>query len=211
MTDEVDEVTRARDRRLARRMCQGDEVAIGSFCREYLPKVYRFALARVRVDADADDVVQIVMRNAARRIETYRGDATLLTWLLQICRRELSKRYARADRQPMHLAFDGDDAIREAVESIEASAADEPQRAALRDEMTQRLRCALEELPARYADALEMKYIDDMSSKTIAEHLGIGDEATQSLLARARRALKEVFVSSQWAELNGSETNGSAD
>jgi RNA polymerase sigma-70 factor (ECF subfamily) len=192
-------------------MCQGDEVAIGSFCREYLPKVYRFALARVRVDADADDVVQIVMRNAARRIETYRGDATLLTWLLQICRRELSKRYARADRQPMHLAFDGDDAIREAVESIEASAADEPQRAALRDEMTRRLRCALEELPARYADALEMKYIDDMSSKTIAEHLGIGDEATQSLLARARRALKEVFVSSQWAELNGSETNGSAD
>jgi RNA polymerase sigma-70 factor (ECF subfamily) len=192
-------------------MCQGDEVAISSFCKEYLPKVYRFALARVRVAADADDVVQVVMRNAARRIETYRGEATLLTWLLQICRRELSKRYARADRQPTHLTFDGDDAIRAAVESIEGSEADEPERAALRDEMTQRLRCAFEELPTRYADALEMKYVDDMSSKQIAEHLGLGDEATQSLLARARRALKEVFMASQWTDLNGSESNGSAD
>ena len=211
MTDQIDEVTRARDRRLARRMCEGDEQAIAAFCREYLPKVYRFALARVRVEADADDVVQIVMRNAARRIETYRGEASLLTWLLQICRRELSKRYARADRTPATLAFDGDDALRAAVESIEASSLDEPERAALRDELTTRLRCALEELPERYADALEMKYVDDMSSKQIAERLGIGDEATQSLLARARRALKEVFTSSEWTDSTGSEINGYAD
>jgi len=211
MTDQLDEVTRARDRRLARRMCEGDEQAIAAFCREYLPKVYRFALARVRVEADADDVVQIVMRNAARRIETYRGEASLLTWLLQICRRELSKRYARADRTPATLAFDGDDALRAAVESIEASSLDEPERAALRDELTARLRCAMEELPQRYADALEMKYVDDMSSKQIAERLGIGDEATQSLLARARRALKGVFTTSGWTDSTGSEINGYAD
>jgi RNA polymerase sigma-70 factor (ECF subfamily) len=211
MTEQLDEVTRARDRRLARRMCDGDEQAIAAFCREYLPKVYRFALARVRVEADADDVVQIVMRNAARRIETYRGEASLLTWLLQICRRELSKRYARADRTPPTLAFDADDALRTAVESIEASSLDEPERAALRDELTARLRCAMEELPERYADALEMKYVDDMSSKEIAERLGIGDEATQSLLARARRALKEVFTTSGWTDSTGSEINGYAD
>ena len=132
MTGELDEVTRARDRRLARRMCEGDEEAIGAFCREYLPKVYRFALARVRVAADADDVVQNVMRNAARRIETYRGEATLLLWLLQICKRELSKRCARADRQPAPMAFEGDDALRILVESIEASPGDEPQWTDLR-------------------------------------------------------------------------------
>jgi len=211
MTDETDELTRARDRRLARRMCDGDDAAIASFCREYLPKVYRFALARVRVEADADDVVQIVMRNAARRIETYRGESTLLTWLLQICRHELSKRYARADRHPAPLAFDDDDVLRAAVESIEASPTDEPERAAMREEMTAQLRCALEELPERYADALEMKYVDDMSSKEIAERLGIGDEATQSLLARARRALKEVFATSGWLDMTGNKGNEYAD
>jgi RNA polymerase sigma-70 factor (ECF subfamily) len=211
MTGQIDETTRARDRRLARRMCAGDEAAIAEFCREYLPKVFRFALARVRVEADADDVVQNVMRNAARRIETYRGDATLLSWLLQICRRELSKRYARMDARPAPLPFDGDDALRTLVESIEASPEDEPERVALRNELTSRLRCALDELPGRYADALEMKYVDDMSSREIAEKLGIGDEATQSLLARARRALREVFAASQWSDLRGSEVNGFAD
>jgi len=211
MTEQIDDLARARDRRLARRMCAGDDEAIGAFCREYLPKVYRFALARVRVEADADDVVQNVMRNAARRIETYRGEATLLSWLLQICRHELSKRYARADRQPVPLHFDGDDGLRALVESIEGSPGDEPERIALRDELTAHLKSALDELPDRYADALEMKYVNDMSSKEIAERLGIGDEATQSLLARARRALREVFNASAWIDLKGSQGNGSAD
>ncbi|HTO59387.1 MAG TPA: sigma-70 family RNA polymerase sigma factor [Pseudomonadales bacterium] len=203
MTSDSNDPARARDRALARRMCDGDEAAIAEFCRDYLPRVYRFAAARVRVEADADDVVQNVMRNAARRIETYRGEATLLSWLLQICRRELAKRYARLDRQPTQLAIEGDDALRDLIDSIEASQTSEPEHAILREELTTRLRRALEELPDRYADALEMKYVDDLSSKEIAEQLGIGDEATQSLLARARRALRGVFAATEWSEIHG--------
>ena len=203
MTSDSNDPARARDRALARRMCDGDEAAIAEFCRDYLPRVYRFAAARVRVEADADDVVQNVMRNAARRIETYRGEATLLSWLLQICRRELAKRYARLDRQPTQLAIEGDDALRDLIDSIEASQTTEPEHAILREELTTRLRRALEELPDRYADALEMKYVDDLSSKEIAEQLGIGDEATQSLLARARRALRGVFAATEWSEIHG--------
>jgi RNA polymerase sigma-70 factor (ECF subfamily) len=193
-------------------MRRGEDDAIRAFCSEYLPKVYRFALARVRVDADADDVVQSVMINAARRIETYRGDATLLVWLQQICRRELAKRYARIDRQPHMLSFGCDDALQMTVEAIEASPADEPERAALRRELIARLHSALDELPEHYAVALELKYVDELGSKEIAARLGIGDEATQSLLARARRALREVCRTSIWTDLNADETtNGSAD
>jgi RNA polymerase sigma-70 factor (ECF subfamily) len=203
MTSDSNDFVRTRDCALAQRMCEGDEAAIAEFCRDYLPRVYRFAAARVRIEADADDVVQNVMRNAARRIETYRGEATLLTWLFQICRRELAKRYARIDRQPMPLAIDGDDGLRDLVESIEAAPTSEPEQAMLREELTLRLRSALDELPDHYADALEMKYVDDMSSKEIAEQLGIGDEATQSLLARARRALRGVFAATEWSEIHG--------
>jgi RNA polymerase sigma-70 factor, ECF subfamily len=203
MTSDSNELARTRDRALARRMCDGDEAAIAEFCRDYLPRVYRFAAARVRIEADADDVVQNVMRNAARRIETYRGESTLFGWLLQICRRELAKRYARIDRQPAPLTIDGDDALRDWVDSIEASPATEPEHAMLREELTARLRQALDELPDRYANVLELKYVDDLSSKEIAEQLGIGDEATQSLLARARRALREVFAATEWSEVHG--------
>jgi RNA polymerase sigma-70 factor (ECF subfamily) len=203
MTSDGNELARTRDRALARRMCDGDDAAIAEFCRDYLPRVYRFAAARVRVQADADDVVQNVMRNAARRIETYRGESTLFAWLLQICRRELAKRYARIDRRPAAVPIDSDDSLREWVDSIEASPATEPEHSALREELTRHLRQALDELPDRYATALELKYVDDLSSKEIAELLGIGDEATQSLLARARRALRDVFAANEWSEIHG--------
>jgi RNA polymerase sigma-70 factor (ECF subfamily) len=202
----------ARDRRLAARMCQGDDDAIQRFCREHMPKVYRFALARVRVPSDADDVVQSVMINAARRIETYRGEAPLFAWLQQICRRELARRYSRIDREPPLLSVGSDDALRAAVDAIEASPEDEPERVALRRELSARLHAALDELPEHYAAALEMKYVDELGSKDIAARLGIGDEAAQSLLARARRALREVCETSPWNDRERAErANGSAD
>ena len=200
----------ARDRRLAARMCQGDDDAIRGFCREYMPMVYRFALVRVRTPADADDVVQSVMINAARRIETYRGEAPLFAWLKQICRREVARRYLRLERQPRVLPLGSDDALRAAVEAIEASPSDEPERVALRRELIERLHAALDELPDRYAAALEMKYVDELGSKEIAARLDIGDEAAQSLLARARRALREICETKlridgeHWHERNGS-------
>ena len=199
----------ARDRRLAERMREGAEDAIRWFCREYLPIVYRFALARVRVPSDADDVVQSVMINAARRIETYRGEATLVAWLQQICRRELARRYARIDRLPPIVPFGDDDALRATVEAIEAAATDEPEHAALRGELIARVHAALDELPEHYAAVLEMKYVDELGSKEIGTRLGIGDEAAQSLLARARRALREVCKTSLWVDLNAEVTNGS--
>ena len=211
MSEGIDALALARDRRLAQRMCDGDARAVRSFCVEYLPIVHRFARARVRVEAEADDVVQVVMANAARRIETYRGEALLRSWLMQICRNEIAKRYAREQRRPASVSVDGDDMLRRVVESIEAAGAEQPEQQALAHELGARVRAALDELPPRYADALEMKYVDDMSSKEIAAQLGIGDEATQSLLARARRALKAVFTSPDWTDLLSRERDGSAD
>ncbi|MGV6807684.1 MAG: sigma-70 region 4 domain-containing protein, partial [bacterium] len=42
------------------------------------------------------------------------------------------------------------------------------------------------------AKVLEMKYVEGYSSREIAEKLETSDEATQSMLARARQAFREV-------------------
>src|SRR3954451_12293748 len=118
MFGEIHHSVLRRDRDLARRMCAGNDDAIPEFCSTSLPVVYRFAHARVAIEADADDVVQNVMRNAARRIETYRGRGTLLAWLLAICRHELSKRHASAARAPATVHVDAP--VRQFIELIEA-------------------------------------------------------------------------------------------
>ena len=182
----------ARDRALARRMLRGDQRAIAEFCQAYLPKLYRYALRRLGNEQDVADLVQVVLINAARRIETYRGEATLLTWLVQICRHEVARHYAeRARRDAIFEVFD-DDVMRAMAESLEAPATDEPEVVVRRAELISLVQAVLDRLPNRYAQALELKYVEGLSSLEIAKHLGIGDVATQSLLARARQAFRET-------------------
>jgi RNA polymerase sigma-70 factor, ECF subfamily len=182
----------ARDRRLVRGMLKGDQRLLHTFYDEYFPKLYRYAFRRVASPEDVDEIVQSALTNAARRIETYRGEATLLTWLIQICRGEVSKHYRLVRRHAPSTPFLDDDVLRAVVESLEAPTFDDPESAARRSELVAHVQMALDQLPAHYSDALKLKYVDGFSSKEIAQQRGIGDDAVQSLLARARRAFREV-------------------
>jgi DNA-directed RNA polymerase specialized sigma24 family protein len=53
----------------------------------------------------------------------------------------------------------------------------------------------LDYLPARYGDALEWKYIEELSVGEIADRLGVGYKAAESLLTRARAAFRDAFSS----------------
>jgi DNA-directed RNA polymerase specialized sigma24 family protein len=52
---------------------------------------------------------------------------------------------------------------------------------------------ALDQLPTRYGNALEWKYVEGASVREIAGRLQLGAKATESLLTRARAAFREVF------------------
>lgn len=182
-----------RDKRLAKRILAGEEPALREFVDEYFPRLYRYARHRLRNPADVDDVVQIVLAQAARRLETYRGEATLLTWLIQICRHEISRQLHQDTRDAdMMTPFLNNDLLRAVVESIEVEDGSTPEGDNRRLELISLIQAAMDQLPERYASALEMKYIEGLNSKEIAGLMHISDEATQSLLARARRAFKEV-------------------
>ena len=56
------------------------------------------------------------------------------------------------------------------------------------------LEVALDQLPVNYGNALEWKYLYGYSVEEIAAKLGVGLEAAQSLLARAKRAFQEVYT-----------------
>jgi RNA polymerase sigma-70 factor, ECF subfamily len=182
-----------RDRRLARRILGGDEQALRSFMDDYFPRLYRYAVHRLPNHADVEDVVQVTLTQAARRLETYRGEASLATWLIQICRHEISRQlHDNEVRSDMMAPFLSDDLLRSIVESIESDPEHSPEKTGRRAEIISLIQFALDQLPENYALALELKYIEGFSSKDIADRLSISDEATQSLLARARRAFRDV-------------------
>jgi RNA polymerase sigma-70 factor (ECF subfamily) len=71
----------------------------------------------------------------------------------------------------------------------------QPESVQRQDEIAGFVRATLDQLPSRYAVALEMKYINGNSVAEIAERLGVGEKAAESVLSRARAAFKEGFRS----------------
>lgn len=160
------------------------------FCELYLPRIYRFALRRLATPEDADDVVQMVLSNAARRIETFRGQSTLQAWLMSICSREISKLLGEAARRPLVSLHA--QAYAAEVEAVPGPSEAEPAAVVERQRMLARVRDSLDRLPERQALVLELKYVEGYSSREIARRLEISDDAVQSLLARARRSFREI-------------------
>jgi RNA polymerase sigma-70 factor (ECF subfamily) len=181
------------DRLLVKAMLAGDERAFRTFFEMYFPRVYRFALPRLNRNEDtAKDVVQETMIKAIRKIGDWRGDASLFTWMCQICRREIADHVRSQRRHSSRIVMIEDsEEVRAALESIEAPAADDPLRRADSAEMKRLVQAVLDRLPGRYGDALEWKYVEGHSVEEIGERLGIGQTAAQSLLARARVAFRE--------------------
>jgi RNA polymerase sigma-70 factor (ECF subfamily) len=181
------------DATLVRRMRAGDEQAFDAFFDAYFDRVFRFAL-RQTGDADAaQDLAQATLVTAVRRLETWRGEAALCTWLCAICRRETLAHWERTRRQPVaHLEEDAD--MRAILENI-ATADDTPERAAERREIAARVRMILDHLPRHYGDVLEWKYIDGCAVSEIAARLQSSPKAVESMLSRARQAFRQGFTS----------------
>lgn len=185
------------DRRLVQRLRRGDEVAFEEFFSTYSARLYRFAVTRVRRDADAaEEVVQLTLSKALAKLATYRGEAALFTWLCTFCRHEISAYFTRLERLAPEtpLAEDSPD-VRAALESLGATSTSGPDEQLRRREVARLVQVTLDQLPEPYGDALEWKYIQGWSVDEIASRLCVGPKAAESLLTRARQAFREAFAS----------------
>jgi RNA polymerase sigma-70 factor (ECF subfamily) len=180
------------DRDLVRRMLGGEEHAFDEFFETNFDRVFRFAVRRVGDSGAAEDIAQAAIVAAIRRLHTWRGEASLFTWLCAICRREIMAHVARTNRAPAGWAIDDEPAaaaVLEGLSSLESS----PEQTAAHEEMRQRVRLTLDYLPGRYGDVLEWKYLEGLTVNEIAARLGLSPKAVESMLTRARAAFREGF------------------
>jgi RNA polymerase sigma-70 factor (ECF subfamily) len=184
------------DRDLVGRMLAGDERAFDEFFDGYFPVLYRFAMVRMDRDADgAEEVVQATLCRAVGKLGTWRGEATLLTWLCTFCRHEIAAYFARAGRRPPGVALSEEvPEVAAALESLSSLAGTGPEDVLRRKEIERLVHVTLDRLPARYADALEWKYIEGLPVREIAGRLALSEKAAESLLTRAREAFRDGFA-----------------
>jgi RNA polymerase sigma-70 factor (ECF subfamily) len=186
------------DRDMVRRMLGGDEVAFDEFFADYFPRLFRFALLRVRDQDATEDIVQNSLIAAVRHLGSWRGEASLFTWLCTICRREIASWEKRTSRRVLVSIADDDPGLRAALDSIGA-AADAPDAGLARADTGRIVQLALDHLPPRYSRALEWKYLEELSVDDIAGRLQCTPKAAESLLTRARDAFRDAFAAIQAA------------
>lgn len=185
-------VTSREDRQLAGRMARGDDAAFNQFFDEYYPRVYRFCLRRL-TEAAAEDAAQNVMVLGVRKIASFRGEASLLTWLTQIARNEIRSHYRTSARFRLEVAVEDNEGVRAELESIAADPDLNPEPAAEYSERQHAIALILDHLPAQYGTLLEMKYVESLSVEEIAERLETTAVSVQSKLARARTAFARQY------------------
>ena len=183
------------DKAMVRRMLARDEAAFEGFFETYAPGLYRFAVTRLEHDGNAaEEVVQATLCKAITKLATYRGEAALFTWLCTFCRHEISAHYSRLRRTARETPLiEETPDVRAALESLGASA-DGPDERLRRRELARLVQTTLDYLPDRYGDALEWKYIQELSVQEIALRLTVSPKAAESLLSRAREAFRDAFA-----------------
>jgi RNA polymerase sigma-70 factor (ECF subfamily) len=204
------------EQRLVHRLLAGDERAFREFFDEYFARVYRFALPRLDGKADAaEDVAQETLCKVVRKLDTFRGEAALFTWICQICRRQIADYLREHQRHSERIVLIEDSPqVQAALDTIAAPEREQPEREYDDAQVGGLVRSVLDRLPARYGDALEWKYVEGLSVDEIGARLGIGTTAAQSLLARARVAFRDamerVFGAATAAEIIAGGFGGEA-
>jgi RNA polymerase sigma-70 factor (ECF subfamily) len=182
------------DKSLVKRMLAGREEAFNEFFDAYFPSLFRFALTRVRSNEDAaEEVAQATLCKAITKLHTYRGEASLFTWLCTFCRHEVSAYYRnnRVTAEAVGLIEEVPE-IRAALESAGADLED-PAVAFDRGEIARLARVALDQLSPRHSRALEWKYLEGLPVQEIARRLNVSPKAAESVLTRARESFRDLF------------------
>lgn len=180
---------------LARRLRSGKDSAFEEFFAEYFPRLYRFARVRLGGDDDAaEEVAQATLIKALAKMDTYRGEAALFTWLCTFCRHEIAAWCHRSGKASNVLLSDDSVEARALLAAIATLSRDDPEQEFERREVSRLVHATLDHLPRHYGEALVWKYLEGTPIEEIARRLGVGYKAAESLLTRARQAFRDAFV-----------------
>lgn len=195
------------DAALVARARSGSEEAVRILVRKHNRLLFRLARGFVHDDAEAEDVVQETYVRAFSRLDTFRGEAAISTWLSRIAINEalgrLRKRRPTADLAALESGRAGPAGDNVVMFPIVPTVPN-PETEAAREQIRATLERAVDTLPADFRAVFILRDVEGMSTDDTAAHLSIRPETVKTRLHRARRLLKtaiEKKLSAGFADL----------
>ncbi len=179
---------------LVERLRRRDEHALAELSSAYGHKIFQLAFRYLRNHEDAEEVVQDVLMKVFRKIELFRGDSALSSWIFRIT---FNTAMSRLRRGKIARACEvteleiGPSTADEGPGKIDpadwSQMADEE---LLRQQLRERLAEAVEHLPAIYREPVILRDLKGLSTEEASSRLRVKDQTLKSRLHRGRMLLR---------------------
>ena len=188
------------DQELLTGLRAGDETAIRDVAETYGSKIYQLAFRYLRNKEDAEEVTQDVLFKVYRKVDAFRGDSALSSWIYRITFNAAMSRVRTASYQRSRA----EDATRQTAAGEEAGERGMPRDVAdwssladeqvLRAQLRTRVFRAILALPAIYRAPVMLRDIQGMSTEEASAMLRVKDQTLKSRLHRGRLILRKQLA-----------------
>ena len=189
LTSLSDYVDLERDRALVERCQAGDSAAFGNLYARYYERLLRFCLRRLNDLHEAEDAAQEAFARAWKALPQFAGERRFYPWLTviagNICTDMLRRRSRSMPTDAMELT------AQQPVGVVGADTSEELVLAAVDGELVNR---AFNRLSTRHRHVLAMREGSGWTYQQIADHEGVEIGTIETLLWRARQALKRELA-----------------
>jgi len=161
----------------------GDELALAGLMDRHMSTIHKQAFYMLGDQMMAEDVTQTVFLKTWEQGKSWEaGQAKLLTWMRRVTRNACLDILKK--KKPIYT---------DAFPEIEDDA-NSPFESLSHSEQSERVKEALSQLPENQRAALTLSYYQGVSQREGAAIMDISESAYESLLVRARKALKNILA-----------------
>lgn len=166
--------------------------AMRDFVTLYQQRVYNTAISFVKDSADAEELAQDVFLTVWHSVDSFRGDASLSTWVYRITvskSLDLIKSRSRKKRLGFIFSISGDntEVASKTVNWVHPGVIEENK------EKAAHLFRAIDSLPENQRVAFTLSKVEQLSQREIAEIMKLNEGAVESLLQRAKQNLRRAL------------------
>ncbi|MCY1720694.1 RNA polymerase sigma factor SigZ [Prolixibacteraceae bacterium Z1-6] len=176
-----------------------ENIHIESVWNEYYDQLLRFIRKRVPDKATAEDLLQNVFLKMLTHIDSLKDSTKIKSWLFQITRNAIADHFRKAKKTeniPVVLSEENNELSDDVMEEVESWVAP-----------------FINNLPAKYREALLLSELKGMSQKEMALYLGITYSAAKTRVHRGRLLLKQelteccIFHTDKYGNIMNYESN----
>jgi RNA polymerase sigma-70 factor, ECF subfamily len=188
---------RTQDRRLVAGLQAGDQAAVRELAVRYGPRIQQLAMRHMKNREDAEEVTQDVLLKVHRKIDAFRGDAALSSWIYRITfntamsrlRQNRAARAAAQERDRVEALLETGEQARTLAEPADWSRM--PDEHVMRAQLREALAAAVAELPEIYRAPVVLRDIEGLTTEEASSRLKVKDQTLKSRLHRGRLMLRE--------------------